>query len=90
LSFHEGLTGTVKAKSLTLLSAPLLLKPRSPELNPIERVWHYLKQLLSWEIYQDIEQLQEQVRSIIEGFSPEIIASLTGWDYILETLATVA
>ncbi len=28
--------------------------------------------------------------TIIEGFSPEIIASLTGWDYILEALATVA
>ncbi|MBG0747789.1 MAG: hypothetical protein I4E98_14555, partial [Planktothrix agardhii KL2] len=40
--------------------------------------------------YQDIEQLKEQVRSVIEGFSPEIIASLTGWDYILEALTTVA
>ena len=58
-------------------------------MNPIERVWHYLKQHLSWEIYQDIEQLKEQVRSVIEGFSPEIIASLTGWDYILEALTTV-
>ncbi|MFY7884715.1 MAG: hypothetical protein ACOVOV_07730 [Dolichospermum sp.] len=49
-----------------------------------------MKQHLSWEIYQDIEQLKEQVRSVIEGFSPEIIASLTGWDYILEALTTVA
>ncbi|MCG5060413.1 MAG: IS630 family transposase [Limnoraphis sp. WC205] len=64
--------------------------PYSPELNPIERVWHYLKQHLRWEIYQDLEQLKDQVRSVIEGFYPEIIASLTGWDYILEALATVA
>lgn len=25
--------------------------PYSPEVNPIERVWHYVKQELSWEIY---------------------------------------
>ncbi len=25
--------------------------PYSPEVNPIERVWHYIKQELSWEIY---------------------------------------
>ncbi|MEA5500324.1 transposase [Limnoraphis robusta] len=64
--------------------------PYSHELNPIERVWHYFKQHLRWEIYQDLEQLKDKVRSVIEGFSPEIIASLTGWDYILEALATVA
>ncbi|MFZ1025214.1 MAG: transposase [Limnoraphis robusta] len=64
--------------------------PYSHELNPIERVWHDFKQHLRWEIDQDLEQLKDKVRSVIEGFSPEIIASLTGWDYILEALATVA
>lgn len=59
-------------------------------MNPIERVWHDFKQHLRWEIDQDLEQLKDKVRSVIEGFSPEIIASLTGWDYILEALATVA
>lgn len=64
--------------------------PYSPELNPIERVWQFLKQQLNWEIYQNLESLKERVGAIIEDLSPEIIRSLTGWDYILEALRIVA
>lgn len=64
--------------------------PYSPELNPIERVWHYIKQELSWGIYENLEALKEKVRAFIQEFSVLTIASITGWDYILSALATVA
>lgn len=64
--------------------------PYSPELNPIERVWHYIKQELSWGIYDNLDALKEKVRTFIEELSTEKIASLAGWDYILSALATVA
>ena len=64
--------------------------PYSPELNPIERVWQFLKQQLSWENYQDLDSLKQRGSSIIQELSPEIIRSLTGWDYILEANHTVA
>ncbi len=64
--------------------------PYSPELNPIERVWHYIKQELAWGIYEDLEALKEKVRAFIEELSTEQIASLVGWDYIRAALSTVA
>jgi transposase len=64
--------------------------PYSPELNPIERLWQYLKQHLSWENYQNLDSLKEKVSCILEEVSPEIIVSLTGWNYILSALSTVA
>jgi putative transposase len=64
--------------------------PDSPELKPIERVWQHIKQELSWEIYDDLDALKEKVCAYIKEFSAETIASITGWDYILSALATVA
>ena len=68
----------------------LFQPPYSPELNPIERVWHYIKQELSWEIYENLDALKEKVRAELEELSLLTIASITGWDYILSALATVA
>jgi hypothetical protein len=59
-------------------------------LNPIERVLHYIKQKLSWEIYENLDNLKEKVRAELEELSLLTIASITGWDYILSALTTVA
>ena len=64
--------------------------PYSPELNPIERVWQYIKQKLSWGLYDNLDEIKEKVRSFLEEFSSETIASIAGWDYILSALASVA
>jgi hypothetical protein len=53
-------------------------------------VWHYIKQELSWEIYDNLDALKEKIHTYLEEFSPPTIASITGWDYILSALATVA
>ena len=64
--------------------------PYSPELNPIERVWQHIKQELSWEIYENLDKIKEKVRAFIKKFSIETIASITGWDYILSAVNSVA
>jgi transposase len=43
--------------------------PYSPELNPRERVWQHIKQELSWEVYDNLEEIKEKVRAFIENFS---------------------
>jgi hypothetical protein len=58
-------------------------------LNPIERVWQYIKQELSWGLYDNLDEIKEKVRSFLEEFSSETIASIAGWDYILSALATL-
>ena len=42
--------------------------PYSPELNPIERVWQYIKQELSWGLYDNLDEIKEKVRSFLEEF----------------------
>jgi transposase len=64
--------------------------PYSPELNPIERLWHYIKSELSWKIYDALDALKEKVRAFLEELSNEKIVSIAGWDYIRSALATVA
>jgi hypothetical protein len=59
-------------------------------LNPIERVWQYIKQELSWGLYDNLDEIKEKVRSFLEEFSTETIASIAGWDYILSALATLS
>jgi hypothetical protein len=59
-------------------------------LNPIERVWQYIKQKLSGGLYDNLDEIKEKVRSFLEEFSNETIASIAGWDYIRAALATVA
>jgi len=59
-------------------------------LNHIERVGQHIKQELSWEIYDNLEEIKEKVRAFIENFLVLTIASLTGWGYIQSALGTVA
>ena len=83
--FHHGIKLKIP-ENVILIFQP----PYSPELNPIERVWQHIKQELSWDIYDDLDGLKEKVCAYIKEFSTETIASITGWDYILSALATVA
>jgi hypothetical protein len=45
---------------------------------------------LSWGLYDNLDEIKEKVRSFLEDFSSETIASIAGWDYILSALASVA
>jgi hypothetical protein len=41
-------------------------------------------------LYDNLDKIKKKVRSFLEEFSSETIASIAGWDYILAALATVA
>ncbi|MDZ4870834.1 MAG: IS630 family transposase ISMae27 [Chroococcidiopsis cubana SAG 39.79] len=58
-----------------------------PELNPIERLWQYIKSFLGWQLFDNLDELRDKVRHILNSFTPEIIVSLTGWNYILHALS---
>jgi putative transposase len=66
----------------------LLFQPAySPEVNPRERLWGYLKEQLKWLRFEQIEELRESVRKELKKLTKEIIASLTGWEFILDALS---
>jgi hypothetical protein len=78
-----------KAKKLQIPENIILLfqPPYSPELNPIERVWEYLKEDLKWELFENLDNLRSKVAQVLAQLTPEIVASLTGYDYILNALS---
>jgi putative transposase len=66
----------------------LLFQPsHSPQLNPIERLWEEIKEKLSWELFDNLEALRAAVENILAKLSQKVIASVTGWDFILEALS---
>ena len=66
----------------------LLFQPaHSPELNPIERLWEHLKGQLRWQVFKDLQHLQERVSELLNNLDLDVITSLTGWAYILDSLS---
>jgi transposase len=66
----------------------LLFQPAySPEVNPIERLWEYLKGQLKWQTFDNLQDLREAVKKTLDNLTSKIIVSLTGWQFILEALS---
>ena len=84
-SFH-------KAKSLNCPEniIPIFQPPHSPELNPIERFWRYIKSKLKWNNCKNLAQLRQQLTDVLGEITPEQIASLTSYNFILEALFSAA
>jgi transposase len=65
----------------------LFQPPYCPELNPIERVWQYIKQQLKNLFFTSLDDVKYKVAQILNSLSEDIIHSLTGWEYILDALS---
>lgn len=65
---------------------PICQPAHSPELNPIERVWQFIKAQLKGERFATLEQLRERLTQVLEQITPERIISLSSYDFILEAL----
>jgi len=59
----------------------------SPEVNPIERLWGYIKEQLKWLRFEQIEELRAAVQKELNKLTNEVISSLTGWQFILEAIS---
>ncbi|MGL5833751.1 MAG: transposase [Waterburya sp.] len=58
--------------------------PYCPELNPIERLWEHIKAALKWTSFKTLAQLQTKVDPLIRDLTPEVIASITGYSFIMD------
>ena len=52
--------------------------PHSPDCNPIERFWAWIKTQLAWKLFDDLDQLKQNVTDILTPVSTTCLASLTG------------
>ena len=77
-----------KAKKLEIPeNVVLLFQPAySPDINPIERVWQYVKKQESWLNFETLADLQKNVCQQLNALCRETIASLAGYPFILSAL----
>jgi transposase len=82
--FHKG-KDLVVPENIILLFQP----PYCPELNPSERLWEHLKANLKWASFKTLTQLQARVDQLLAELTPEVIASVTGYPFILDALSAL-
>ena len=61
----------------------IYLPPYSPELNPVERFWEYLKdKILKNRVYESLEDLQNEISAFIRSLSASAVSSITNINYV--------
>ena len=66
----------------------LLFQPsHSPQLNPIEQVWQYIKRRLRWLLPKNLDDLRAALYLEIGKFTKPIIASIARRPYIMAALS---
>jgi transposase len=75
--FQYLLRGTKKIKII-------LQPPYSPELNPVEKLWQYIKdKTIKNRIYETIEELEDIICEFVKNnLNPEIIRSVCNVKYV--------
>jgi transposase len=58
----------------------------SPELNPIERVWQFIKAQLKGQRFATLDQLRQRLTQVLRHLTPQRVISLSSYDFILEAL----
>jgi len=68
-------------KNIILIRIP----PYSPELNPAEKIWQWMKSKVAMKFFEDIQALQNKITEMVKQLSPEVIKSITGYDVYTKT-----
>jgi transposase len=74
-----------KAKSLVIPPniKLLFIPPYSPELNPAEKIWRYLKDRIANVVNNTLDDLSDKVANLIVNLIPETVKSITSYDYYI-------
>ncbi|MDA8138688.1 MAG: transposase [Desulfobacteraceae bacterium] len=80
-----------KAKALEVPQNVSLvhLPPYSPELNPVEILWHELREkYCSNRVFETLSAVQQEVASGCAAFSssPGAVTKLSGWSWIIKSI----
>lgn len=55
------------------------IPPYSPELNPAEKMWRYLKDKLANTIFKSIDELSNQIALTYQNLTDNTVLAITGW-----------
>ncbi|NEP79173.1 MAG: hypothetical protein F6K17_03455 [Okeania sp. SIO3C4] len=79
---HKALTLNIP-ENIVLLFQPAY----SPQVNPIERLWQYIKEDFKWINFGSIEELQNALTKSLNKLTQKVIARITGWEFIVDALS---
>jgi len=83
-SFHS--TKDVQLpENIILINIP----PYCPELNPAEKIWQWMKDKIAMKIYDSIDDLSKKIDNLIEQLENQLIKSITGYKFYIETYFNV-
>ena len=60
------------------------ITPYAPELNPAEKVWQWMKDRVAMKLFKDVKTLQDEITEMVNLLNPEIIKSITGYEFYIE------
>ncbi|UZO82626.1 IS630 family transposase [Aquimarina sp. ERC-38] len=66
----------------------LRIPPYTPELNPCEQVWAYIKKRFKNKTYENLEDLKDWLKQFVESMSQETIKSIVGNHHYLNAFYT--
>lgn len=81
-----------RANEMKTLGIPLICQPPySPELNPAERIFESIRQVVEGVVYKTLALKMQVVDSYLQALNktPEKIQSLAGWAWINESIAQI-
>ncbi|MFO0828977.1 MAG: transposase [Phycisphaerales bacterium] len=60
----------------------LLLPPKSPEINPVERLWHFMRSdYLSNRAYHDYAHIRKAAGDADRALTPQVLRSVCRCEY---------
>lgn len=65
----------------------LFQPPYAPKVNSIERLGKFIKDQLAWQLWIDLPELTSEIEFHLRQLTKPMVASLTGWDSILDALS---
>ncbi len=73
---------TDKLKKLANIEI-VFLPPYSPELNPVERFWEYIKgNTIKNKVFENLHSLEAEITRFIQGITYEVTASVCNVTYL--------
>lgn len=61
----------------------LYLPPKSPEINPVERLWHYMRShFLSNRAYDGYDHIKDATTAAYRALTPDVLRSVCRCDYL--------
>jgi transposase len=64
---------------------PIFLPPRAPELNPVENIWHYIKEkFFNNRIFKSIEKVEKKLCDVLSGLNDNknIIKNIANYHWL--------